>query len=616
MSKLKKFAYDPKQRKLDFFNIKTSKPADEQPPQATSQLSMFTYVRPATINRAVPSSNRMDIENEPSSEQEPMQILSSKDKNPPSPKKKVWQRSEKHNKDTGRSQRNSSHTYETKYMVKKKLLDYIELKDDKTPVVKLCNDLGTQYNVKGQTVREWYYQVLKDRTVVDQAAEYCSNKLYANKKGHIKKKAYSVLACSEEIEQEIIDWIFFCQQVGMLLRPSQIKQKAKALNPDKTFKASRQWLKGFFFRHGLSLRATTTKVKRQESAEEKAFIQQFRDTVQDLITKYRILPRDLINVDETPMFWEYLPKRIVFKKNEKVVPSYKTANSYKRSTLLLACNAQGDLLPPALVLKRATPYQLQCQNRVNLLLQTTVNGWTTSISFIDWIEKVLAPYIQQRHCLLLLDSYEGHKSEQVRNFVLARYPNIHCCVIPGGYTDVLQPLDMGINSVFKNHCKNEALNFLNEAILKTYQQEQTDPIKKNYNLKIGTLIVLLLLYDIDEGDNWLIAEKDFIRGSRSKKENFINSKVEDVYRWIESSFYMLQRAPETIINCFSKAGFTNQPIIEEDLAVQNIIDDIVVDYSDVFEQPSGDLSMDEEHNAELKADDSIDEGMSNLYFLS
>ena len=62
----------------------------------------------------------------------------------------------------------------------------------------------------------------------------------------------------------------------------------------------------------------------------------------------------------------------------------------------------------------------------------------------EW-KSILAPYIQIRHC----DSYEAHKSDTIRCFIPQKYRNIHCCVIPESYTDILQPLDMGINTELK-----------------------------------------------------------------------------------------------------------------------------------------------------------------------
>ena len=336
---------------------------------------------------------------------------------------------------------------------------------DKT-IVRFCEDLGKKHDVKPQTVREWFYQVKNDPGLVNKAANMCTNQVYASRKGHLNKKEKTHLGCSKETE--VLDWIILCQELGILVTPKLIKQKALELERGAHFRASDQWLKSFYRRHDLRLRSTTTKQKRTKLEEEnaKAVCENFLAIVKGLIDKYNILPRDFINVDETPMYWEYLPRRIVFKKGEKVVPSWKTSYDHKRSTLMLACNSQGDMLNPTLILKRKTQYFLRCPNNLNLRIQVSDSGWTTAKTFKDWISLELVPYLQGRHGILLLDSYEAHKCLDVKEFVQKNHPNIHCVVIPGGFTDILQPLDMGINSLFKRYCKEESLAFTNNKVLK------------------------------------------------------------------------------------------------------------------------------------------------------
>jgi len=209
------------------------------------------------------------------------------------------------------------------------------------------------------------------------------------------------------------------------------------------------------------------------------------ERVKFLTKKYQILPCNIINPDETPMYWEFLPRHIVFPKGAKIVPNWKSSNSHKRSTLLLECTSEGSMLRPTLILKRDTPYTLRCNNSINLLIQNIENDWTTSSSFKDWIRDALAPYLQGKHGILIIDSYEGHKSEEVRVFVNTYYANIHCIVIPGGYTDILQPLDLGVNSVFKGYCKQESLEFTNKQIMKYQENVKINSEKINLNLVTG-----------------------------------------------------------------------------------------------------------------------------------
>ena len=62
---------------------------------------------------------------------------------------------------------------------------------------------------------------------------------------------------------------------------------------------------------------------------------------------------------------------------------------------------------------------------------------------------VLIPYTGGRHTYLLLDEFKGHACAETLN-LLSDY-NITVDFFPGGYTSVLQPLDVGINRPFKHN---------------------------------------------------------------------------------------------------------------------------------------------------------------------
>jgi len=386
------------------------------------------------------------------------------------------------NKSNSRSDHNQSYSFLQKFKVMKACIEYIKTEKKDSTIVTLCENLSKKFDVKYSTVREWFYQVKKDPSIVDKVANFCSNQNYAMVKGHIDEKKSGKLGCSKE--QELIDWITLCHQLGILLTSSLIKEKARNLDQNPQFKATDPWLYGLYSRHNLSKRATTKQKIRNEDIV-KEMIETLIDRIEFLKEKYKILPYDIINADETPMFWEYLPHHIVFPNGSKIVPSWKTSYRYKRSTILLACNSEGNMLRPTLVLKRATPYTLKCSNNINLLLQSTENGWITSMSFKEWIKEVIVPHLQGRHGILLIDSYEAHKSEDVRVFVNTNYPHIHCIVLPGGYTDLIQPLDLGVNALFKTYCKKESLLFTNSQILKYQEKNPIDTKKIQLNFVTG-----------------------------------------------------------------------------------------------------------------------------------
>ena len=182
----------------------------------------------------------------------------------------------------------------------------------------------------------------------------------------------------------------------------------------------------------------------------------------DTIDKYKIRESMIINMDESPYFWEYLPRNILASKLSKCAYGWKRGFHNIRSTLILAAAADGTLLRPSLILNRSTPYILKCNNEIDLLLNSP-NGWNNTQLTKKWIEKILVPYVKNEHCLLVWDSFESHKCDDMLNF-LKKYPNIHLSAIVGGMTSVGQPLDISINKKFKTICKKQYLKHTNKLL--------------------------------------------------------------------------------------------------------------------------------------------------------
>jgi len=112
-------------------------------------------------------------------------------------------------------------------------------------------------------------------------------------------------------------------------------------------------------------------------------------------------------------------------------------------------------------------------------------------AFTAWVEQILVPSVGQNQCLLLMDSFEGHICENIR-VLIKRYPTIHSCIIPGGFTDTLQPPDMGINSVFKKYRKEVVLDCANKLI-ETLARFQENKNLERKDVKITVLTGMISL---------------------------------------------------------------------------------------------------------------------------
>jgi len=120
----------------------------------------------------------------------------------------------------------------------------------------------------------------------------------------------------------------------------------------------------------------------------------------------------------------------------------------------------------------------------------TKNGWMNQSAMKIWLESVLIPYVNGNPALLLMDSYESHKSQEILDF-LKLHQNIHLGIIVGGSTSYARPLDVKLNRSFKNVCRQKSIVYTN-AMLKALNEieERTKP---KHSEKILKGIILLLL---------------------------------------------------------------------------------------------------------------------------
>ena len=81
----------------------------------------------------------------------------------------------------------------------------------------------------------------------------------------------------------------------------------KPINPN--FKAGYTWLQKFLARHSLSLRVPNGKSSQKFPRKWEKLAAEFREEALKTIKNESIKPEYVINMDETPLFYEYLPKK-------------------------------------------------------------------------------------------------------------------------------------------------------------------------------------------------------------------------------------------------------------------------------------------------------------------
>lgn len=323
--------------------------------------------------------------------------------------------------------------------------------------------LADEFSESWQTVKSLCIQYSKNNAIMTQLEFLCSTKTSAKKSGQIFIRPPR-LTYPDEIDKMLVDWIYASLDVGYIMTREAITDKAKELITDSNpeFKASDPWLQAFLNRHHLSLRKLNEKTP-LEVEQLAALAEKVKNGVKDQIKKFKIPKCRIINMDESPYYWEYLPRKVIAPKLSKIASGWKHGYHNHRSTLMLSVSADGHMLTPCIILKRESAYTLKCDNEIKMTIYNSPNGWSNEDLIIKWLDDILLPYVKGKHCILLWDTYEAHKSDKVLEY-LKKHPHVHIGMIVGGRTSKDQPLDISINKQFKDICKKESICYTNSLI--------------------------------------------------------------------------------------------------------------------------------------------------------
>ena len=153
-------------------------------------------------------------------------------------------------------------------------------------------------------------------------------------------------------------------------------------------------------------------------------------------------------MDETPTYIDMITNRTYDVSGKKSIEINHTGHLKHRFTVVLTIAANGYRLPTYLILRKLKKPPKQLATNNNIIVNVSDSGFMDSILMEDYINRVLIPYISNNKCLLVLDDFAAHKTNQIISYMHA--VNIKPYLIPGGYTFCLQPLDVTINKPFKD----------------------------------------------------------------------------------------------------------------------------------------------------------------------
>ena len=133
------------------------------------------------------------------------------------------------------------------------------------------------------------------------------------------------------------------------------------------------------------------------------------------------------------------------------------ANDKRLITAVFCGSLVGDFLPVQVIYQGKTE---RCHPNFEFPPEWDIihsqKHWSNEATMIQYIEKIIVPYIQSTRAaleddspaLVIMDNFKGQVTSTVTN--LLEENNVHVCLLPPNTTDRLQPMDVSVNKPAKD----------------------------------------------------------------------------------------------------------------------------------------------------------------------
>jgi DNA-binding transcriptional MerR regulator len=356
------------------------------------------------------------------------------------------------------------------------------------------------------------------------------------------KKAGRSYSFSEK-EMELINFIDKLREEKVAVTSNMIIAKMLQLKPelkDKSMGALQRMCYRILQKNNYSLRRASHLGQPLPCKSMDLFYDFFRDIIRKR-QELGVYDTDedlarIVNIDETPIFFEMTTDKTYNKKGAKVVSIETKGNEKKLISTVLAVSANGRKLTPTLIFKGGKDgnleeryKQLQVVKDRKIAIYFQSNAWCDEGIFKKWVKDVYLHYEEkliQKKCILIMDKAPSHiyrakfLEKKKKSYVF----------IPGGLTRYLQPLDIGINRQFKDHLKNLYLANLADNIMDDNETTEKE-------------MELLKKYDNVFGDG--------------KRPSTLDAQRLNIINWVIDVWWNDEKIKTSaIINSFNKAAIS------------------------------------------------------------
>ena len=162
----------------------------------------------------------------------------------------------------------------------------------------------------------------------------------------------------------------------------------------------------------LILYRAKTSIQQKLPAQLETKLEKFISNVKVLRETHKFPNSLIINMDETPVYFDMPASTTVNKKGCREVRIRSTGAEKRRFTVILACTAAGDMLPPMVIFKGKRALKT-LRIPAGVVVRVQPKGWNDAELTKVWVQHVLYRYTKKKHALLVWDTFSGHMTEDV-----------------------------------------------------------------------------------------------------------------------------------------------------------------------------------------------------------
>lgn len=234
--------------------------------------------------------------------------------------------------------------------------------------------------------------------------------------------------------------------------------------------AGLDWVHAFMRRNSsVTVRKAEATSLNRISAFNKEEITYFYDKLGDLMEKYKFIPNNIYNCDETGITTVTDPGKVLAQKGQRRVGSVTSGERGSNITVMCAMSAAGNFIPPMFIFarQRMTPL-LEKDGPVGAIYTNSKNGWINEDLFVTWLKHfaAFAKPTKESPVLLILDNHSSHISLQAFSF--CKENHITMLSIPPHSSHRTQPLDVSfygpLKAAYRNECNRHMKTHLMSKI--------------------------------------------------------------------------------------------------------------------------------------------------------